>query len=64
MTGSMTPVGPRKNGKKGFDKTVDRPVEWHFGLCFQQIVYGGVGPWLKDTGRGLAREARLSPESP
>jgi hypothetical protein len=25
-----------KNGKKGFDSSVDRTVEWHFGFCFQQ----------------------------
>jgi hypothetical protein len=32
-----------KNGKKGFDRSVDRSVELHFGFCFQQSAYGGWG---------------------
>jgi hypothetical protein len=54
----MTPIRPRKNGKKGFDRSVDSSVELGFGLCFQQIVYGGVGRWLRDAGRGLWRAKR------
>jgi hypothetical protein len=30
-----------KSGKKGFDRSVDCPVELHFGFCFQQNAYGG-----------------------
>jgi hypothetical protein len=30
-----------KSGKKGFDRSVDCPVELHFGFCFQQSAYGG-----------------------
>jgi hypothetical protein len=30
-----------KNGKKGFDRPVDRSVELGFGFCFQQSTYGG-----------------------
>jgi hypothetical protein len=25
-----------KNAKKAFDRSVDRAVEWHFDLCYQQ----------------------------
>jgi hypothetical protein len=57
MTGSITPIGPRKNGKKGFDRSVDRSVELGFDLCHQQIVYGGVGRWLKDAGRGAQKRS-------
>jgi hypothetical protein len=48
----LSPIRPLKNAKKGFDRPVDRSVELHFGLCLQQSVYGGVGVWLKDIGRG------------
>ena len=41
-----------KNGKKAFDRSVDRSVEWHFGFCFQQRCYGGWGLWLRDISRG------------
>jgi len=37
----LAAIGAVKNGKKGFDRSVDRPVELHFGFCFQQNVYGG-----------------------
>jgi hypothetical protein len=30
-----TAIGALKNRKKGFDRSVDRSVELHFGLCFQ-----------------------------
>jgi hypothetical protein len=30
-----------KNGKKWFDRSVDRSVELGFDVCFQQNVYGG-----------------------
>jgi hypothetical protein len=30
-----------KNGKKGFDRSVDRSVELGFDFCFQQNAYGG-----------------------
>jgi hypothetical protein len=30
-----------KNGKKGFDRSVDRTVELRFDFCFQQNAYGG-----------------------
>ena len=42
-----------KNGKRGFDRSVDRSVELGFGFCFQQSGYGGWGPWLRNAGRGL-----------
>jgi len=29
--------------KTGFDRSVDRPVEFHLGLCLQQNVLGGWG---------------------
>jgi hypothetical protein len=46
-------VGRLKNTKKELRPVGDRSVEWHFGFCFQQNVYGGVGLWLRDAGRGL-----------
>jgi hypothetical protein len=30
-----------KNGKKGFDRSVDSSVELGFGVCFQQSSMGG-----------------------
>jgi hypothetical protein len=39
----LTAIGALKNGKKGFDRSVDRSVELGFDLCFQQNVYGGWG---------------------
>jgi hypothetical protein len=50
--------------KNGFDRPVDRSVELHLSLCLQQNGYPRVGGGLRDAGRGLAREARLSPTSP
>jgi hypothetical protein len=32
----MTAIGALKNTKNGFDSSVDRTVEWHFGFYFQQ----------------------------
>jgi hypothetical protein len=37
-------IGALKNGKKSFDRSVDRTVEWHFGFCFQQSAMGGGVP--------------------
>jgi hypothetical protein len=37
----LTAIEALKNGKKGFDRSVDRSVELHFGLCFQQRRMGG-----------------------
>ena len=37
----MGQIRPLKNTKKGFDRSVDRAVEWHFSFCFQQRSYGG-----------------------
>src|SRR6478609_4641258 len=37
-------IGALKNGKKGFDRSVDSSVELGFGFCFQQNTYGGWGP--------------------
>jgi hypothetical protein len=34
-------IGALKNRKKGFDRSVDRSVEWGFDLCFQQSAMGG-----------------------
>jgi hypothetical protein len=31
-------IGPLKNAKKGFDRSVDRAVELGLSLCFQQSV--------------------------
>jgi hypothetical protein len=56
----LTAIGTLENVKKSFDRPVDRSVELGVGFCFQQRCYAGVGSWLKDAGRGLAREARLS----
>jgi hypothetical protein len=39
----LSGIEGRKNGKKGFDRSVDRSVELHFRFCFQQKCYGGVG---------------------
>jgi hypothetical protein len=36
-------IGALKNGKKGFDRSVDSSVELWFGFCFQQNAYGGGG---------------------
>jgi len=49
----LTAIEALKNAKNGFDRSVDRSVELHFGLCFQQRRMGGGVFWLKDTGRGL-----------
>jgi hypothetical protein len=48
-----------KNGKKGFDRSVDRPVELHFAFYFQQNVYGG-----GSMAEGRRQRAAKSPESP
>jgi hypothetical protein len=37
----LSAVGRLKNVEKGFDRSVDRPVELGFGVCFQQNAYGG-----------------------
>jgi hypothetical protein len=42
---------------KNIEKEPRQPFEFRFGFCFQQNVYGGWGRWLKDAGRGLARES-------
>jgi len=39
----LTAIEALKNGKKGFDRSVDRPVELRFDFCFQQNAYGGWG---------------------
>jgi len=52
-------IGPLKNTKKGFDRSVDRSVELGLGFCYQQSVYGGWGHWVRDAGRGT----QISPES-
>jgi len=57
-------IGPLKNTKKGFDRSVDRPVELHFGVCFQQRSIGGWGLWLRTQAEGCGDRARLSPWSP
>jgi len=44
-------IGRLKNPKKGFDRSVDRSVEFGFDLCFQQKAMGGWGSWLKYIGR-------------
>jgi hypothetical protein len=32
------------NAKKGFDRSVDRPVEWQLAFCLQQsVLMGGEG---------------------
>jgi len=62
-TGKSTPIRRAKTTEKGLRPFGDRSVELHFSFCFQQNVMGGGGRGLKDTGRGLARKARLSPES-
>jgi hypothetical protein len=35
-------IRDRKNAKKGFDRSVDRPVECHFAFCLQQKWQRGV----------------------
>jgi len=47
-----------KRPKKGFDRSVDSPVELHFDFCFQQNAYGGWVGVLRDAGRGLWRAER------
>jgi hypothetical protein len=37
----LTAIGALKNGKKGFDRSVDRSVELGFDICFQQNAMGG-----------------------
>jgi hypothetical protein len=34
----LTAIEAMKNGKKGFDRSVDSSVELGFDLCFQQNV--------------------------
>jgi hypothetical protein len=40
----LTAIEALKNGKKGFDRSVDSSVELGFDFCFQQNAYGGWGP--------------------
>jgi hypothetical protein len=37
----LTATRALKNGKTGFDRSVDRTVELGFDFCFQQNAYGG-----------------------
>jgi hypothetical protein len=40
----LTAIEALKNGKKGFDRSVDSSVELGSDFCFQQNAYGGWGP--------------------
>jgi hypothetical protein len=60
-------IGPLKNTKKGFDRSVDRSVELGLGFCYQQSGYGGgslaEGRRQRDVARvapiaGIARHRR------
>jgi hypothetical protein len=48
----LTAIGALKNVKNGFDRSVDRSVEWQLSLCFQQTVYPRVGYVDGNAGRG------------
>jgi hypothetical protein len=39
----LNAIRGQKNAKKGFDRSVDRPVEWRFAFCLQQNLDKGVG---------------------
>lgn len=39
----MNAIRGQKNAKRGFDRSVDRPVEWRFAFCLQQNRRRGVG---------------------
>jgi hypothetical protein len=50
-----------KSEKKGFDRSVDCPVELHFGFCFQQNAYGG-GSMAEGHRQRVARIAGILPQ--
>jgi len=39
----LNAIQGQNEAEKDFDRSVDRPVEFHFGLCLQQNVLWGVG---------------------
>jgi hypothetical protein len=40
---AFSEIQARLNTKKELRQAVDRPFELHFGLCYQQKCYAGVG---------------------
>jgi len=51
----LNAIRGQKNAKKGFDRSVDRPVECHFAFCLPQKWLKGVG-WSKKLSKSKQKQ--------